>query len=76
MKKWNNFLNILMGAALGAWLGRAAYLYWEYRTYPGLYAMQSAPWYTGLIIWGIVAAMVILAALLGKLFIRKRKDSK
>lgn len=78
MKALNRFLNILSGAIVGVFIGYSLFEYWRYRTNPGLYAMWSAPWYTGILVRGLFAALVLLAVLLLKLALKwyeKRRQS-
>lgn len=60
----NRLLNILMGSVGGVFIGHTLFICWHYRRYPGLYAMQSAPWYTAIVVyaWG-TAALLALALL-------------
>ena len=67
----NRSLNILMGSAVGVFAGYGLYAFWDHRAHPGLYEMQSAPWYTGTLIYGIFAAVVVLLCLAVKWIIRK-----
>ena len=53
MKKLDQFLHTLFWAAPGVFAGIALYEYIDFRTRPGLYAMQSAPWYVGLLPPGV-----------------------
>lgn len=46
-KRINNFLNALIGISVGTLVGHSVYIIYDYKAHPGLYAMQSAPWYTG-----------------------------
>lgn len=71
-KKLNLILNIVMGSFCGVFIGYGLYSFMDYRTRPGLYAMQSAPWYTGTLVYGIVTLVVLLVCLLLKLIIRKK----
>jgi len=72
LKKLNYFLNILMGSCFGVFLGHSAYVCWDYKTHPGLYAMWSAPWYTGIKVYGAVTAVVLLICIVAKVLIRKK----
>ena len=72
MKRLNQILNIVIGATLGVFAGDALFLYWDWRTHPELYAMNSAPWYTGLMVYGFVAAAAILISLIVKAIIRPK----
>ena len=69
--KLNRILNIIMGSAVGVFIGHAAYSVWDYKAYPGLYAAQSAPWYTSILVYGIFAAGVLLVCLVLKRIFRK-----
>ena len=47
------------------------------RTHPGLYDMQSAPWYTGILYYGIFTIVPLIIAIIIKLFLwRKLKQKK
>ena len=45
MKKLYGILKAALGCFLGVFLGMTTYTCWDYRAHPGLYALQSAPWY-------------------------------
>ena len=68
----NHILNIVMGSFCGFFIGYGLYSFIDYRARPGLYAMQSAPWYIGTLLYGIVTASVLLVCLLLKRIIRKK----
>ena len=77
LKKMNGILNILISSFIGAFVGHAIYVYLDYRTYPGLYDMQSAPWYTGILYYGIYTIVPLIIAIILKLFLwRKLKQQK
>ncbi len=46
LRKLNYFFNIVIGSFIGVFIGFGIYKFWHFKTYPNLYAMQSAPWYT------------------------------
>ena len=69
--KLNSILNIIIGSVIGIFIGYGLYTLWDYQTHPGLYAMQSAPWYTGILFYGIFAVVVLLLSLLLKWILRK-----
>ena len=52
LRKLNCFLNIVIGSFIGIFIGYGIYKFWHFKTYPNLYAMQSAPWYTELLLDG------------------------
>lgn len=56
MKKLDHILNIIIGAFVGVFLGHGLWRYWDYHKYPDLYAMQSAPWYTSILVYGVFTA--------------------
>ena len=70
--KLNGFLNCLIGAFIGVFLAGSIYTYWDYRTHPEIYKVSSAPWYTGILLFGIVSGAIILAALIVKVMIREK----
>ncbi len=72
LKKLNYILNILIGALIGNFIGQGAYDFWDYRAHPGLYAMRSAPWYTGIFVRGIFTIAVLIVAVIIKLVVRSR----
>ncbi len=69
--KLSRVLNIIMGSAIGVFIGYGAYSVWDYKTHPELYVVQSAPWYTGILIYGIFAVAALLLGLILKMIIRK-----
>ena len=68
----NKFLNVVMGCCVGFFAGYSAYTAYDFKKHPGLYAMQSAPWYTGILLYGALTLGVILLALIAKIIIRKK----
>lgn len=66
MKKLCVFLRCARGAVLGVFLGGSLFRWIHYRNHPGLYVMQSAPWYTTIIINAIftVICLLVLSVLL------------
>lgn len=72
LKKLNYILDIVAGSFIGASIGHGIYVFWEYKTHPGLYAMQSAPWYTSIFVYGIVMLILLAVVVIAKLIIRKK----
>lgn len=72
LKKINYILNIIMGSAVGVFAGHGLYVFWDYKTHPDLYAMQSAPWYTSIGVYGIFTVVLLIVAGIIKLIIRKK----
>lgn len=65
-------MNAVIGAFIGVFIGHGAYVLWDYKAHPGLYAMRSAPWYTSILLYGLVTAAVLAAAVIAKLIIRRK----
>ena len=72
LKKLNYFLNIIIGSFIGVFIGNGIYVFWDYKTHPDLYAMQSAPWYTSIFVNGIVTLILLAVVVITKLIIRKK----
>lgn len=72
MKKLNVLLNIIICSILGVFIGHSLYVYWHYKTHPSMYVATSFPWYTSIQLYGIVAAVGIVVAILLKLIIRRK----
>lgn len=70
MKKLNHALNIIIGAFVGVFIGYAIYNIWDYNAHPQLYAAYSAPWYTGILVYGICTLGVVMVCLVVKAVIR------
>ena len=76
MKRANQILNILIGAFLGVFIGHSLWRCWDWHRRPGLYAMQSAPWYTSILVYGAFSAGVVIFALLLKWILRKMSKKR
>lgn len=72
MKKLNTILNIVIGLFVGVFIGYGIYMFWDYKAHPGLYDMQSAPWYTNILVYGIFTIAIVMIAIIVKLIIRKK----
>lgn len=72
LKKINSILNIIIGSSIGVFIGHGIYVCRDYKTHPDLYAMQSAPWYTSILVYGIFTIVVLIAGIMIKLIIRRR----
>ena len=65
-KKIHRILNIIMGSLTGVFIGSVLYKYWHFKKYPNLYVMQSAPWYTGILIQGLFTLVLLTVCLIIK----------
>ena len=72
MENANRIMNTIMGAFVGVFIGHGIYVFWDFKAHPDLYAMQSAPWYTSILLYGIVTAVVLVIAIIIKLIIRQK----
>lgn len=55
-----------MGSFIGAFIGSGLYQCWHFQKYPDLYVMQSAPWYTDLLIKGFFTLVLLTVCLIIK----------
>ena len=72
LRKLNCFLNIVIGSFIGVFIGFGIYKFWHFKTYPNLYAMQSAPWYTELLLDGAMVVVAVVVCIILKLIIWKK----
>lgn len=72
LKKINSILNVIIGSCIGVFVGHGIYVCWDYKAHPGLYAMQSAPWYTTILVYGLFTFVVLIVVIIIKLIIRHR----
>lgn len=73
MKKLNHILNIIIGAFLGVFIGQGIYIVWDFKSNPELYAMQSAPWYTSILVHGVFTLVVLLVCIVIKSLIKYKQ---
>ena len=73
MNRLNNILNIIVGSFVGVFIGHGIYVLWDFKTHPGLYAMQSAPWYTSILVYGAFTLVVLLICFAIKAIIRNKQ---
>ncbi|WP_330691979.1 hypothetical protein [uncultured Acetatifactor sp.] len=72
LKKLNQITNITIGSFVGVFIGCGIYVFCDYKKHPDLYAMQSAPWYTSIFVYGIVMLIFVAVAVIAKLIVRKK----
>lgn len=71
-KRINTFLNCVIGAFVGVFIAESIFTYWDFKTHPKIYEVTSAPWYTSIILFGIITLAIILVALIVKFIITKK----
>ena len=72
MKTLDRILNIIIGTVVGVFIGHGIYVFWDFKTHPDLYAVQSAPWYTSILFVGIETAVVLVIVVIPKLIVRRK----
>ncbi len=70
-KRLDSILNIVMGSFIGVFIGHSLFRYFDYKNNPGIYEIQSAPWYTSIQINGAVVALVVIIAITIKFLMRR-----
>ena len=63
MKTIHKISGIFLWCVVGVFLGKSVYTYYDYTAHPGLYETWSAPWYTGILRDGVIAAVLIAVTL-------------
>ena len=61
-----------MWAFIGASLWRGGYVAWNFKTHPELYVVQSAPWYTGILLDGAFTLVALLICIVIKALIKHK----
>ena len=76
MKKLNNLLNIIIGVCFGVFIGHGLYVTFDYYSNPELYAFQSTPWYTSIVVYGVFTAAASAVCIIIKLCIKYLSRNK
>lgn len=78
LKTW--ICSILMPCTVGVFIGSAVERWMDYRNHPGLYEMNSAPWYTQILANAVLTALLLLLEaalyLLFRRVAKKREEPK
>lgn len=72
LKKINQALNIVIGCFIGVFLGYSIFRFYDFKTHPERYIIQSAPWYTSVFLYGAITIVIVAVILLVKYIIRKK----
>ena len=72
----NQILNTVIFCSVGIFIGHSLTVFMDYRKYHDLYAMQSAPWYSSILTYGIFTAVIVVIALMIKGVIGHKKLKK
>lgn len=76
MKRMNTFLNTIIGSFIGVFIGHVLWKIWDFKTNPQGYAMQSAPWYTSILLYGVVTFVLVLVCVVIKAIIKHKQKKK
>lgn len=77
MKRWNHILNTLMCVSIGVFIGNCGYVVYDFKARPGLYEMQSASWYTSILMYGAATLVIVISCIVIKVILNyKLKSSK
>ena len=74
MKKGNHFFRIAAWAFVGAFIGTMIYRIYDYVSHPGLYALQSTPWYSSILVNAGFTAIVVAILLI--IYKTTKKESR
>lgn len=72
MKEWNGILRMAQWGFIGTFVGKSLYQYWDYKSHPAFFAMQSAPWYLSIEIHAIFTMIVVAVILIIRWFIKRK----
>lgn len=73
MKKLSTILNTIMGACVGVFIGHSIYIAYDFKKYPEIYAMQSAPWYSSILVYETFTLAVLLICVVIKAIIKHKQ---
>ena len=66
-------LKTVFWCVIGAFIGPMLYTCYDYHARPGLYALTSTPWYTSIVVHGILT-LIVCAVLLAAMVVVKKKS--
>ncbi len=72
MKKIYSVLRIMLWSFIGVFIGSSLFKWYDYKTHPDLYVMQSAPWYLSIEISAVFTIIVVILIFTIMRIIRKR----
>ncbi len=70
LEKINRVLTIAIRFIISIFVVGSAYRVFHYMFYPELYMVYSAPWYTSIIIYAVISALIIMVLYVAKLIIK------
>lgn len=73
-EKARKAIKIVLGVGLGVFVGRSLWLWRDVNARPELYVVNSAPWYTPLLLEGaVLAGLILVGAVVWRLLGRKEQ---
>ena len=72
MKHLYRILKILLWSVIGVFIGSSLYKWYDYKTHPDLYTMQSAPWYLSIEFSAVLTMTAVIIILLIMWMIKKK----
>lgn len=72
MKKLYKIMKTSIWCFIGIFIGNSLFRYYDYKTHPGLYLCQSAPWYLAIELEGVFTAVVVMVFLIIMRIIKKK----
>ena len=72
MKKVTRILHTIMNTVVTFFICRSVFYIWDYIAHPEVYVVQSAPWYTAMLLLGIYTLFVVVVCSVIKVVIKCR----
>ena len=75
LERLDKILNAVIGSFIGVFISHSIYRYFHYINHPEIYEIQSAPWYTSILIYGLADALIVFVAIIIKFLVKKKMRS-
>lgn len=72
MKAIYHLLKTLLWCFIGVFIGSSLYRYYDYKTHPDFYAIQSAPWYLDIEVRAIFTIVIVVILFIILWVLRKK----
>ena len=66
--KW--IMNIAIGTTIGVYIGNVIFTWTDYMRNPGIYEMQSAPWYLRIVVLSVFCGIALAVEIAVLCFVR------
>ena len=67
-------MRVVIIASIVVFIGSCIYQYTDYKQHPEIYMLNSAPWYTGLLIQGVFTLLIIIVCAIALLIMGRKKQ--